>query len=230
MAQASTIPFQRKHGNRNGRNGKPAAVRGVRGSKPPTQKEDDPTADAGDLFIWSVSSGARKNYGRLGRRLSQSVDLYRNGANGLGLIQVLPNGETRLIAKGGQLAPIIADRLNLVVMKEDNHVCRAFIPRKGDDEIRFCVEQTAIADHASPSAMSLPISGTGEDLDATLLSPVTSEPVSAPCISVDQQGETLFLVEPVEHPEQHVLFSEVPSSGDEDTHEIVRRARDYDFD
>jgi hypothetical protein len=46
---------------------------------------------------------------------------------------------------------------------------------------------------------------------------------------VDQQSETVFPVEPVERTGQHVLVSEVSTSGDEDTHEIVRRARDYDF-
>ena len=43
-------------------------------------------------FVWKVELGAKKNYGRLGERLARCDDLYRNGSNGLGLIQVLPNG------------------------------------------------------------------------------------------------------------------------------------------
>jgi hypothetical protein len=43
-------------------------------------------------FVWKVELGAKRNYGRLGERLGRCDDLYRNRSNGLGLIQVLPNG------------------------------------------------------------------------------------------------------------------------------------------
>jgi hypothetical protein len=46
-----------------------------------------------DKFVWKVELGAKKNYGRLGERLARCDDLYRNRSNGLGLIQVLPNGK-----------------------------------------------------------------------------------------------------------------------------------------
>ena len=103
----------------NGRNHKPSAVRRVRSSKPLTQKGEKPSADPDDQFVWDVSSGTRTNYEQLGKHLSQFTDLYRNGAHGLGLLQVLQSGETRLITKAAEFAPLIADRLNLVVMKED---------------------------------------------------------------------------------------------------------------
>jgi len=45
-------------------------------------------------FVWKVELEAKRNYGRLGERLARCDDLYRNGSNGLGLIQVLPNGKT----------------------------------------------------------------------------------------------------------------------------------------
>ena len=62
-------------------------------------------------FVWKVELGAKKNYGRLGERLARCDDLYRNRSNGLGLIQVLPNGKTRLINKASELAPVLADRI-----------------------------------------------------------------------------------------------------------------------
>jgi hypothetical protein len=70
-------------------------------------------------FVWKVDAGAKKNYERLGERLATNDDLYRNGSDGLGLIQVLPNGKTRLIRKGAELAPILADRVSMVVTKND---------------------------------------------------------------------------------------------------------------
>ena len=69
-------------------------------------------------FVWKVELGAKKNYGRLGERLARCDDLYRNRSNGLGLIQVLPNGKTRLINRASELAPVLADRISMVVTKD----------------------------------------------------------------------------------------------------------------
>ena len=69
-------------------------------------------------FVWKVELGAKTNYGRLGERLARCDDLYRNGSDGLGLIQVLPNGKTRLINKASELAPVLADRISMVVTKD----------------------------------------------------------------------------------------------------------------
>ena len=71
-----------------------------------------------DKFVWKVELGAKKNYGRLGERLARCDDLYRNRSNGLGLIQVLANGKTRLINKASELAPVLADRISMVVTKD----------------------------------------------------------------------------------------------------------------
>jgi hypothetical protein len=68
-------------------------------------------------FVWKVELGAKRNYVRLGERLALCDSLYRNGSDGLGLIQVLPNGKTRLIRKGSELAPILADRISMVVTR-----------------------------------------------------------------------------------------------------------------
>lgn len=121
MADATTIPFRSGNGSRNKLNGKAATVRRVRGSNPTSQKEENGTGlEADDTFTWEVGNGAKKNYERLGERLSQFTDLFRNGDEGVGLIQVLQSGETRLIARAAQLAPLIADRLSLVVTKNGN--------------------------------------------------------------------------------------------------------------
>ena len=76
----------------------PLSVGGRNGLQPQTEGR----------YNWKVEAGAKKNYGRLGERLACSEDLYRNGSDGLGLIQVLPNGKTRPITRGSDLAPVIA--------------------------------------------------------------------------------------------------------------------------
>ena len=74
-------------------------------------------------FTWRVERAAAPNYQRLGWCLAVARgDLYRNHADGHGLIQVLPNGESRLITKGAELAPIIVDRVRMRVVKEDKLV------------------------------------------------------------------------------------------------------------
>jgi len=119
MPKATTIPLNRKHRNQNGQNGKAKTVSRVRGSKRSTKGEESSTKKTDDGFEWDVGEGAKKNYTLLGERLKKFPDLLRNGEEGLGLVQVLPSGETRVIAKAGELAPIIADRLNFVVLKNE---------------------------------------------------------------------------------------------------------------
>src|SRR5208337_899206 len=70
----------------------PLPVWGRNGLQPPIE----------DKFVWKVELGAKKNYGRLGERLARCDDLYRNRSNGLGLIQVLPSGKTRLINRASE--------------------------------------------------------------------------------------------------------------------------------
>jgi hypothetical protein len=69
-------------------------------------------------FNWRVELGATKNYCRLGLRLAQCDDLYRNRSDGLGLVQILRDGRTRLITRALELAPIVADRIAMTVTKE----------------------------------------------------------------------------------------------------------------
>ena len=69
-------------------------------------------------LTWKVELGAAPNYGHVSRKLALSGDLYRDGEHGHALIQVLPNGKSRLIAKGASLAPVIVDRIKMRVVKE----------------------------------------------------------------------------------------------------------------
>jgi hypothetical protein len=74
-------------------------------------------------FIWHIDDGARTNYQKLGQELAKANNnLFRNGAIGHGLIQVLQNGTWRLIIKAAQLAPMIVDSLSMRVMKRNKVV------------------------------------------------------------------------------------------------------------
>ena len=70
-------------------------------------------------FVWKVELGAKRNYGSLGERLACSEDLYRNGSEGLGLIQVLANGNGDSMASITAFLDVMefesrADRTNAV--------------------------------------------------------------------------------------------------------------------
>lgn len=84
------------------------AVGDRKGLRPPTGKK----------FVWRVELGARKNYSRLGEQLARCDDLFRDGSDGLGLLHVSAGGKTRSIKKSSELAPLIADRIGMVVTKE----------------------------------------------------------------------------------------------------------------
>ena len=85
------------------------SVRGCKGLRPKGKKPH---------LTWRVERGAAPNYQRLGQVLAQAGDLYRDGEHGLALLQVLPNGRPRQIAKGAALAPVIVDRIKMRVKKE----------------------------------------------------------------------------------------------------------------
>src|SRR5207249_4886651 len=70
------------------------------------------------VLVWKIERGSRWNLRRLGRRLSGHEDLFRDGSSGLGLIQILKDGKIRRIAKAGELAPLIADRIPMRVEKD----------------------------------------------------------------------------------------------------------------
>jgi hypothetical protein len=68
---------------------------------------------------WKVERGAQRNYRLLGRRLAEAHDrLYRNGAQGNGLIRVQAAGATRLIQRAADLVPLLVDTLTIQVTKE----------------------------------------------------------------------------------------------------------------
>ena len=86
------------------------------------RKENDPNEHSNHgkktRFIWCVERGAAYNFRQLGARLSTSGDLFRNGSDGQGLLQLMSDGSTRLISKGADLAPVIVDRVSMLVVKE----------------------------------------------------------------------------------------------------------------
>jgi hypothetical protein len=69
-------------------------------------------------YNWKVERGARRNFARFGHALSLSNPKLFRRDEGDGLLLVLPSGETRLITKGTQLAPVIVDSLHMKVTKE----------------------------------------------------------------------------------------------------------------
>jgi hypothetical protein len=69
-------------------------------------------------FTWEVDHGASTNYQAFGRRMAACLDLFRNTNEGHGLVLVLPSGKTRLVTRASELAPVVADRISMVVTKE----------------------------------------------------------------------------------------------------------------
>ena len=66
-----------------------------------------------------MKHGAAWNYRRLGRCLEKAHgDLFRDRADGHGLIHVTPDGNARRIVKGADLAPLIVDRVKMRMLKE----------------------------------------------------------------------------------------------------------------
>ena len=82
------------------------------------------------VVVWRIERGARRNYRHLGKRLARrNKALYRNGSSGHGLIHVTADGDTRLITKASQLAPVIVDTFTMKVMKEGKIVSE--LPQAG---------------------------------------------------------------------------------------------------
>ncbi len=89
--------------------------------RPALRPNGNPNAKAeasADELIWNEDDHPAKNYAALGRRLAACGDLYSNPIYGNGLTMVLPDGEPVQITKGIELAPVIADRLKVRVMKD----------------------------------------------------------------------------------------------------------------
>jgi hypothetical protein len=96
------------------------AVVGAEGRTPLHLGVDQNDGGNTDTLVWEVGSTARSNYRHVGRRLAECLDLYRNGTEGRGLIQVTPSGQTRLLRTAADLAPLLADRLPIRVTKDGN--------------------------------------------------------------------------------------------------------------
>jgi hypothetical protein len=72
-----------------------------------------------ELFLWDDDLPAHANYVQIGERLGQSGDLYRIPLYGSGLLLASqhPSMPPRQILTAGQLAPVIADRVPVCVIK-----------------------------------------------------------------------------------------------------------------
>lgn len=72
------------------------------------------------LLIWDADAPPVENYVALGIALAASGDLFRMPAHAAGLLLASsnPNVPPTPIQKGSQLAPVIADRLRLLVVKD----------------------------------------------------------------------------------------------------------------
>ena len=72
------------------------------------------------MFFWDDDAPPVENYKRLGEQLAQFGDLYRNPQHGAGLLLASPCAEIppKPIIRGAQLAPVIADRLRICVIKK----------------------------------------------------------------------------------------------------------------
>lgn len=74
-------------------------------------------------FVWYTERTAAPNYRKLGRLLSETHgDLYRHHADGHALVQVLPDGTVRRINTGAKLAPVLVDRVKMIVVRNDRVV------------------------------------------------------------------------------------------------------------
>ncbi len=71
-------------------------------------------------FVWDENRYAMDNFAALGERLARTGDLFRNSADGGGLLLLLPDGRQRAIARAQDLAAIIADRVRLRRRKDGN--------------------------------------------------------------------------------------------------------------
>lgn len=96
-------------------------VRGVRGVRPlhqEPQADMSDTAEAEGLFAYDLGRGIKANARLLGKELALgNSSLFRNGSDGLGLLHVLPDGQSRVILKASELSPIIIDSIDMVVMR-----------------------------------------------------------------------------------------------------------------
>ena len=62
-------------------------------------------------FAWHEEESPAVKFEKMGRRLSSKGDLYRRAERNGGLCLVCEDGSSRTIAKGADLAPVIADRV-----------------------------------------------------------------------------------------------------------------------
>jgi hypothetical protein len=82
----------------------------------------EPEREGPPEFVWEVERGAYQNYYLLGMALTEAcAQLYRRPGEP-GLIHLQPEGKVRMVIQAKDLAPILADHLQMVVVKEGKPV------------------------------------------------------------------------------------------------------------
>jgi len=98
----------------------PEVIR-ILGDPEQRDEEDQSPADRPNVkYDWEESDPAAKNYSALGEKLALAGDLFRRPGYGNGLVLVLPTGHQVMIRSAADLAPVIADRVALLVYLNGN--------------------------------------------------------------------------------------------------------------
>jgi hypothetical protein len=71
-----------------------------------------------ELLIWDEDMPPQENYGRLGERLAKCPDLFRRPGFWEGLLMLTPDRKPFPITKGSELAPVVVDRVPIVVVRD----------------------------------------------------------------------------------------------------------------
>lgn len=70
------------------------------------------------LLIWDEDQPPQENYEKLGKRLAQGEDLFQRPGFGEGLLLLTPDRKPFVVTKGADLAPVIVDRVPVVVVRD----------------------------------------------------------------------------------------------------------------
>lgn len=86
--------------------------------KLPMSNTEPPENEANADLLWNDDDPPAVNYDKLGVQLAESGDLFRRPQYGDGLVLLLPDNKPFNINKGVELAPVIADRVRVRILKD----------------------------------------------------------------------------------------------------------------
>ena len=79
-----------------------------------------------------------------------------------------------------------------------HHIGSSLSTREGDKYVGILIEHLPVALWTSATTKPPPVGRTNKNLDPALLGPISSQPISAACIAVNQKRESVFFVRAVE--------------------------------